>query len=81
MIGARIPDIVGYLQVEEGLDDEGDLVLVRSLDISPSTEDSEVETKCRRRRVSRKWGNEIVDPNLARIGQVASPRPKQPKEQ
>lgn len=73
---AEIPDVVGYLKVEEGLDDEGNDTTWRVLDISPSTDDSLVETKCRRYRISERWGDEIVNPNLARIGRVASPRPK-----
>ncbi len=78
---ARIPDIIGFLQIEEGLDDSGEHSTWRTLNISASTEDSEVETKCRRRRVTRMWGDEIPEPNLARIGSVASPRPNKTKEQ
>lgn len=73
---ARIPDIIGYLQMHEGLDEHGNSATWRTLDISASTEDSEVETKCRRRKVTKKWGGEIPEPNLARISAVASPRPK-----
>lgn len=72
---ANIPDIEGFLRVEEGVDDEGNRDTWRVMDIS-SAEGSLAETKCRRRKVTRKWGDEIPDPNLARIAAVASPRPK-----
>ena len=73
---AEIPDIVGFLRVEEGLDEDGEETVWRVLDISPSTDDSDVETKCRRYKVTERWGDEIPEPNLARISAVASPRPK-----
>lgn len=71
-----IPDIQGFLRIEKGVDAEGNKATWRTLDVGPTMEDSIAETKCRRRKVMRKWDGEIPEPNLARIASVASPRPK-----
>lgn len=72
---ANIPDIVGFLRVEEGIDESGTQAIWRVMGIS-SAEGTMAEEKCRRRRVTAKWGEEIPEPNLARIAAVASPRKK-----
>lgn len=74
-----IPDIVGFLRVEEGANDDGEKEFYRILDIQ-SAENSLAETKCRRRKVAAKWGSEIPHPDLRRIAAVASPRPNKKKE-
>lgn len=69
-----IPDIVGFLRVEEGQDAKGNPAIWRVLDIA-SVEGGLALAKCRRRKVATKYGREIPNPNLARIASVASPRP------
>ncbi len=69
-----IPDIVGFLRVEEGQDESGHPLTWRMLDIS-AAEGALALAKCRRRRVEKKWGTEIPHPNLKEIAAVASPGP------
>lgn len=71
----NIPDVAGFLRVEKEIDDNGESVETRYFDIS-SAEGSLAETKCRRRRVTKKWGDTIPNPNLSRIAAVASPQRK-----
>jgi len=68
-----IPDIVGFLRVEEGTDEEGHHVRWRELDIA-SAEGALATAKCRRRHVANHYGDTVPNPNLAQIAAVASPR-------
>ncbi len=69
-------DLQGYLHTVSAVSEEtGQAEVRRVLDLSP-TDTSIAEVKCRLRLVGEKYGNQMWDPDIARIIRTINPRPK-----